>query len=200
MVKVVLFDVGGVIINFTESAIGKTLKDLGLTGAQIDWVWDELIDPKFGTGKISEDRFWETLRERFNIRAVWANNDLLATSFREVVRVNEEVISIAKNLKTNEELRIGILSDTIEPHARVLRGMGVYDPFDPVFLSHEIGRRKADPEAFCHAVQQLKVLPGEIIFVDDLPENIAQAQRLGMETVLFQSSTQLENEIYATLK
>lgn len=56
--------------------------------------------------------------------------------------------------------------------------------FGTVFLSHEIARRKPDPEAFRHVAQALGLPPQDILFFDDLEANVEGARAVGMPAVL----------------
>jgi putative hydrolase of the HAD superfamily len=56
--------------------------------------------------------------------------------------------------------------------------------FDTVVLSGEVGMRKPEPEIFRHAAQTLGLPPGECVFIDDMPANVAAAQACGMTAVL----------------
>jgi putative hydrolase of the HAD superfamily len=56
--------------------------------------------------------------------------------------------------------------------------------FDTVVRSGEVGMRKPEPEIFRHAAQTLGLPPGECVFIDDMPANVAAAQACGMTAVL----------------
>lgn len=60
-------------------------------------------------------------------------------------------------------------------------------PMRRLFLSHEIRRRKPDPEAFAHVAREIGVEPSRILFFDDLQENVAGARVAGMHAVLVRS-------------
>jgi putative hydrolase of the HAD superfamily len=65
-----------------------------------------------------------------------------------------------------------------------------YDPellrelFDAVVISGEVGLHKPEPEIFRLAAHRLGVVPQECVFVDDLRENCAGAEAVGMTAVL----------------
>ena len=62
---------------------------------------------------------------------------------------------------------------------RVLYGR-VLRHFERIFLSHEMGTRKPEPECFRQVLAYLEIPPGQVVFVDDAPENVAAAEALGM--------------------
>jgi putative hydrolase of the HAD superfamily len=56
--------------------------------------------------------------------------------------------------------------------------------FDPICYSHEIGVTKPDAEAFLIALERMGARPDSVLFIDDVAENVAAAQRLGMRAHL----------------
>ena len=69
-------------------------------------------------------------------------------------------------------------------------GHGRYDReafpelFDAVVISGEVGLHKPQPEIFLLAAEQVGTEPSECVFVDDLRENCAGAEAVGMTAVL----------------
>jgi putative hydrolase of the HAD superfamily len=68
-------------------------------------------------------------------------------------------------------------------------GLGIYeraptDLFDAVVISAEVGLHKPQPEIYRLACKRLGVEPVEAVFVDDLRENCAGAEAIGMTAVL----------------
>ena len=60
--------------------------------------------------------------------------------------------------------------------------------FREIFLSSDLRMRKPDPAAFTAVAARIEVAPGEIMFFDDLAENVAGAQEAGMTGVLVSSA------------
>ena len=69
-----------------------------------------------------------------------------------------------------------------------------YDPalldqlFDAVVISGEVGLHKPQPEIFLLGAERIGVAPGECVFVDDLRENCAGAEAVGMKAILHRGS------------
>jgi putative hydrolase of the HAD superfamily len=69
-------------------------------------------------------------------------------------------------------------------------GRTIYDDeliaelFDAVVISGEVGLHKPQPEIFRLACDRLGIEPAEAVFVDDLRENCAGAEAVGMAAVL----------------
>jgi putative hydrolase of the HAD superfamily len=72
-------------------------------------------------------------------------------------------------------------------------GLGIYDRaptdvFDAAVISGEVGLHKPQAEIYLLAAERLGVTPDEAVFVDDLRENCAGAEAVGMTAVLHRSS------------
>jgi len=58
--------------------------------------------------------------------------------------------------------------------------------FEVVVDSSEVGMRKPNPAIFRHALERLGgVDPGQAVFLDDAPGNVAGAERAGLSAILF---------------
>jgi FMN phosphatase YigB (HAD superfamily) len=71
--------------------------------------------------------------------------------------------------------------------------LGIYDRaptdlFDTAVISGEVGLHKPQPEIYLLACERLEVDPTAAIFVDDLRENCAGAEGVGMTAVLHRDS------------
>jgi putative hydrolase of the HAD superfamily len=62
--------------------------------------------------------------------------------------------------------------------------------FDEVVISAEVGLHKPQPEIYLLAAERLGVRPDECVFVDDLRENCAGAEAVGMTAVLHRDSAE----------
>ena len=73
-------------------------------------------------------------------------------------------------------------------------GLGIYerapiDLFDETVISGEVGLHKPQPEIYRLACERLGVDPAEAVFVDDLRENCAGAEAVGMTALLHRDTT-----------
>ena len=64
--------------------------------------------------------------------------------------------------------------------------------FDDYILSYEVGYMKPHPEIYIEALKKARARAEECVFLDDLPENIEGAQRLGMNSILYGPQIDLE--------
>jgi putative hydrolase of the HAD superfamily len=62
--------------------------------------------------------------------------------------------------------------------------------FDEVVISAEVGLHKPQPEIYLLAAERLGVAPEDCVFVDDLRENCAGAEAVGMTAILHRDPEQ----------
>lgn len=194
-IKAVIFDVGGVLHKSNTVVADSLSKELDLDKTTYEAIWANQI-PLLGSGKIDEAAFWTQVHERYGVRPVTLEEDLLGKAFAEALEPYTEILNLVQDLH-RQGITLAILSNTIEPHAKALRGAGYYNNFDKVFLSHEIGMRKPDPAIYTYVLQELGVGPHEAVFIDDDPVNVVAAQSVGMRGIVFESPTQVVADVQA---
>lgn len=74
---------------------------------------------------------------------------------------------------------------------------GWHDMFDAVVISGEVGMRKPEPQIFEYAVEQLGLMPGQCVFVDDHADNVKAAAGLGIVGVLHEQYDRTAAELEA---
>jgi len=85
-------------------------------------------------------------------------------------------------------LKLGVVTRGYELDIKqILPRAGLIEFFDVCVGADTTGKRKPSPEAFKHALKQLKVKPEEAIFVgDSLEQDYLGAHKVGMKAVLIQ--------------
>ena len=56
-------------------------------------------------------------------------------------------------------------------------------PFESIFVSHELGLRKPDEDAFKAVIKRIGVAAQRLVFFDDNWENVASADKIGLRAV-----------------
>jgi HAD superfamily hydrolase (TIGR01509 family) len=111
-------------------------------------------------------------------------------------RIDDAVVDLIKALKENYKLGLvsNAHSDEIRP---LLERYRLFDIFDYVCISSEVGMAKPDPAIFRHMLDKFGHEATEAIFIDDNSDNIAQALALGITGIVFQNAAQLREELQA---
>jgi putative hydrolase of the HAD superfamily len=124
--------------------------------------------------------------------------DRLSAAACDMFWVNQEIIPLIGRL-SDAGVRLGILSNTSLPHWEwVSRGRFRFlrDLFDVHALSFEIGAMKPSPDIFRTATELAGVPAEEILFTDDLEQNVQAARNAGWQAVTFATVEQLSRELH----
>jgi putative hydrolase of the HAD superfamily len=193
MIRAVVFDNGGVLHEANHATSDDLRSELGLSEAKVLELWG-IVAPRLGSGQISEAELWDVLHDELGIRRVDVAENLLGRAFERNYQLNRAVYELVEETRA-KGVQTAILSNIIEPHARVLRKLGHLELFDHVLLSHELGVRKPDPVIFRHLLTKLKLAPDEVVFIDDDPGNVAAAAALGIHGLVFTDAVKLRREL-----
>ena len=63
--------------------------------------------------------------------------------------------------------------------------------FNQVFTSGHAGMRKPDPDFYRHVLQEIQLLPEDVLFIDDKMENVLAAKSLGIDSLVFDNNVNI---------
>lgn len=110
---------------------------------------------------------------------------LVETDVASWVEYRDGVWALARWFRATGR-RTAFLSNGVpEVVARIRADRPLESWFDVVVVSSEVGVTKPDPRIFELCLERLAVEPGDALFVDDRPENVQAAERLGIRTLHF---------------
>ena len=193
-----IFDVGGVLItNQMEHVWRDVLETLQLEEPVFRTAWREM-GPALGSGQIEEAEFWRRFLERTGATGTLPEESLFVREYGRRWAVHQEVLDLVARLK-ELGLKTAVLSNTITAHVAHNRAKGLYDAFDVLVFSNEVGLNKPDAAIYRHTLEQVGLThrPQAAFFVDDLQENVEAARSLGMHGILFSDAAQLTKDVRA---
>ncbi len=185
--KVVVFDVGGVLIRWDDRwVMDDAARALGVPPRRLH----ELLHPYrpiLQAGRIGIQGFWDLISKDLGRPVPREVRELWWRALEERARPRIEVITWADQLR-RQGLRTSILSNTDPSHRRYFsrpwsRG------FSPRLVSYELGAVKPDPQAFRQAERRLGVDGRSICLLDDVGKNVLAARRAGWNAHLFTGVT-----------
>lgn len=104
--------------------------------------------------------------------------DDLSSEFQRLSSLNTDLVQYIRLLRANG-LRTALISNAHSDELRpLLNKHDLHELFDEIFISHEEGIAKPDPELFMRALNKLSIAPEESIFIDDNAINVAAANKM----------------------
>lgn len=177
MAKVVLFDIGGVLINWKDEWLFQEIsKQLQMPFEKIESKFNANLCSLFES-KINEKEFWNLVLEHDSK----IDHKIISKTFLKMSSINYDFLNFAKSLKTDEN-HIGILSN-LTPDTSTCIPHSLLDDFDYLFYSNSLKMSKPHAEIYQHVCS--KIPSKNILFIDDKQENLDAAKLFGMETILF---------------
>jgi 2-haloacid dehalogenase len=104
-------------------------------------------------------------------------------------------VEILKQLKAMKYPLYGLSNWSGETFQRARQKYDFFDLFDDMVISGDVKMIKPEPAIFELSLQKFGKNANECIYIDDSLPNITQAQKMGFETVHFQSPEQLRAEL-----
>ncbi len=118
----------------------------------------------------------------------------LKDEFENEVDLNHELFDVIKRLRKKH--KIALLTNSPANMVRhILQNNNLEQFFDTIIISGEVGNVKPDPEIFQSALNQMKILPHEAIFIDDLAEYVAGAEHVGIKGIQYKNPEQLRERL-----
>jgi putative hydrolase of the HAD superfamily len=197
----VAFDVGGVLLpvgrvsDFQETwreRLGMTQAEFGQALASVD------PDGLAFTGRLSQTQFKARHSTALGLSAAQTDAFMADMWDMSCGELDAELVAYAASLRPR--FNTAILSDAIDG----ARGWnqaryGFEQLVDVIIYSYEVGLAKPDPRVYRLLCDRLSVRPGEVVFVDDRPENVKGASELGIHAVLHESTEQSIKAVDALL-
>lgn len=191
--KAVVFDFGKVVATHDPQPILQYIHDTLGTNAAVDFEGDKLF-----SALIQGEDFWQSYAQahKQSLPVGWMGGlERRVKHFVQPVPGTQQIIS---ELKARGYI-VALLSNTTKIRSEFYRREGFYRPFDPIILSWQINVRKPDPKIYEILLETLKLPAQDVIFIDDREVNVAEARKLGIHAIVFQSAPQLRRELESLL-
>ncbi|MBB6107906.1 HAD family hydrolase [Mucilaginibacter lappiensis] len=190
-IKNIIFDYGNVIFSLNFLRGQAAWKELGINNAA-DFFGhkqqDEIFD-KFDRGEVTADQFRDYIRQKTG-NSELTNDQINAAWNSMLVGIESGNHELLLGLK--DKYRTFLLSNINEIHYEYIMnylktGFG-FDSnehiFEKTYYSHLTGKRKPEPAIFEMVLNENNLNPSETLFIDDSPQHLAAAQKLGIQTFL----------------
>ncbi len=192
-IKHLIFDLGGVIIDLDIPATFKAFEKISGT-PMTEWIKGVHESPLFldyEQGLLSDREFRNGLRE---LCAADVTDEMLDNAWNAMLG-DIPVKRIDKVKQLRSSYNTYVLSNNNAIHLTrfneiLLESAGhanLEDAFDRVYMSHLMKMRKPETEIYQRVLEENNLVPEEVLFLDDKPENLRGAEKLKIQTFLVPS-------------
>ncbi len=195
-IKVVLFDLGNVLVDFNHKrAVERISGFCARSPLEIyNLFFDSQVTAIFEEGKIAPQEFYFKVKEMLDLKLsydsfipIW--NDIFFLSAR-----NRKVYALLNLLKA--DYQTALLSNINILHYEYLKkNFPVFDVFHKLFFSYELGLAKPDKLIYQKVISSLAVSAEEIFYTDDRPELVESAASLGIKSFIFRDTLGLTKDL-----
>jgi HAD superfamily hydrolase (TIGR01509 family) len=192
-----LFDIGNVLIRLAyERVLENIRRQASITRDELV----ELLEDAGGyrdmeRGAVSFYEFYDFLCDKASYRgSIREFHELWSDFFDGPVPGMEDLVE-----RVRAQYRVAFLSNSNEIHAELIpRTFGTLFRKDDRFIfSHRFRVAKPDPVIYQRALEVIGALAPQVIYVDDLIENVIAAQGVGMRAYQFIDALSLARQLEA---
>jgi epoxide hydrolase-like predicted phosphatase len=183
-----LVDFGGVLTTSVWDSFADFCREKGLDEDTVKRLFREDPDAMaclrgLETGKLEEEEFEERFAKLLGLDEAAG---LIEGMFRGMLPCEPMVAAV--RAAGERGVKTGLISNSWST-SHYDRDM-LEEIFDTAVISAEVGLHKPQPEIYRVAAERLVVPPDECVFVDDLRENCAGAEAVGMTAILHRDPTE----------
>jgi len=181
----VIFDLGNVLVNVEYERFIVKLKQNGVSDEQYMNFFKggnyRLLG--YESGDISTEEFVTKCLTGLNLTM---EHDEYANAFNDMFTEIEPMSSLVRRLKMENKYRLFLLSNTSPLHFEYITKQYDYvNLLEKFALSYELNSLKPDDIIYERTIEHLGIIPGESLFIDDLPENCEAAERHGIKAICY---------------
>lgn len=186
-IKNIIFDLGGVILNIDPALTAHAFNKLGLSDYEgLAQGRPKNLFEQYEMGRCSSEDFRSEIKKWISTNTSTEQIDMAWNAM--LLDLPIERLTFLLSLK--DKYRLFLLSNTNEIHINrysqyLNERHGILDLshiFEKQYYSYTIGMRKPNADIFEFVLAENALLAHETIFIDDSPQHIETAGRLGIHT------------------
>jgi glucose-1-phosphatase len=194
--KILVFDLGGVIVSFDHMTICNRLSKVSAHSPDevYDVIFNSGLEKLFDEGQFFMFGFYKEICKVLEIEISYEEFiPIWSDIFTEI----PEMIDLIFKLREKGYITY-LLSNTNELHfGHCYKNYPVLEGFDKFILSYCLGFRKPDPRIYQKAIEMSGLPPEKHIYIDDIELNVKGAEAVGMIGIHYQSFEQFKEALDA---
>lgn len=207
MIKTLIFDLGGVLVSLNrERCLENFSKNLGFDnfGDYLNAYAQKGFFAKYENGDIDSIEFRDEIRKRCTKENV-QDEDIDEAFFTFLTHVDPYKVKLLMELKKKYHL---LLLSNVNPISWSkccelfydANEIDIEDVFEKLYLSYRVKASKPGKEIYEHLIKDSGINPEEALFIDDSKANIEAGAEMGLNTLYYDVTKNLEEEVADKLK
>ncbi len=194
MIGAILSDLGNVLLRFDNTLFFRALGRLtGRPEEEVRRVAHDNLDlvTLFERGAITPQDFH---RNACDLLGADPGFEAFYGAYGDVFALNPAVLELYRRLRPKHRMAL-VSSTDVMRWSFIKRRFPEILFFDHYILSFDVEAAKPDPRVYREALRLLDCRPEAAVFIDDLPENVAGAEKMGVRGILYNPGIDLEAEL-----
>ena len=207
MIKTLIFDLGGVLVSLNrERCLENFSKNLGFDnfGDYLNAYAQKGFFAKYENGDMDSIEFRDEIRKRCTRENV-QDEDIDEAFFTFLTHVDPYKVKLLMELKKKYHL---LLLSNVNPIGWSkccelfydANEIDIEDVFEKLYLSYRVKASKPGKEIYEYLIKDSGINPEEALFIDDSKANIEAGAEMGLNTLYYDVTRNLEEEVTGKLK
>ena len=195
MIKHVIFDLGGVLIDWDPRYLFKKVFD---DESEMNFFLSEVCSPAWNIQQDAGRSWQEAIRERTELYPKFENEiRMYYERWTEMLGgVIEGSLQILNELQRKKGADIYALTNwSEETFGYAVERYDFLSSFHGIVVSGIVKKIKPDPDIYFHLANTFNIDLKSSLFIDDNEQNILTAKKLGMHVIHFSTPEQLKQEL-----
>jgi len=195
-IKAIFFDIGGVLVRVDSSgSIQKLSKALDVSPERITQAMTRDLMREYETGHLTANQFYEQLLINCQSRRAM-DMETFKSYWLEVLFPYKKSVAFLE--RATRDYSVWLLSNTNDLHYDLLmQDFPFMQWVQGGTYSFMVGSMKPEPRIYELAIQKSGFRPEEILFIDDLEENVLAAQDQGIHIIHYVDYATFGKEVKA---
>ena len=188
MIRTLFFDIGNVILNiYPEDVVSQLTRTIGVETSIMVSALSGAVHDDYEKGKLTDEQFFSSVMANISSEKKLTQIEFF-DCWRSMLGDITETFYYAQKL--SKRIPVWLASNTNQHHINIGGVRTKMGGFSGVVYSFEVGARKPDERFFNAMLREANANASESLFVDDLMENVAIAEKMGMTVIHYQSHGQ----------
>ena len=198
MIKLIIFDCYGLVLN---EGYPNTMKALAQKYGGNWRNYQDVFYHKYfnlaATRKIMQREAWLKAIKHFDLPVSWQKvRDL----HYNLMKLDKRAVKLNQELNGKGYTTLLLSKNTRSQLADVTKKFGFKKIFKNIINTWELGLPKASEETLNVILKRFQVKPEEVIYIDDQENNLVDARKMGIKTILIKNFKNMKKELEKALK